>query len=71
MVLARVRLSSRQLVFAQLAQRMVSAVDVPVVHGMQDSGFERLNRRWSACHLHKSLRHRSRDPSCLVTARTS
>ena len=31
-----VRLGSRELVFAQLAQRMVSAVDMLVVHGMQE-----------------------------------
>ena len=46
-------LSSRELVFAQLAQRMASAVDVPVVHGMQEvSGSSPLSStplclRWS------------------------
>jgi hypothetical protein len=36
MVWRHVPVSSRELVFAQLAQRMVSAVDMPVVHGMQE-----------------------------------
>jgi hypothetical protein len=39
---------SRELVFAQLAQRMVSAADMPVVHGMQEvSGSSPLSSTWS------------------------
>ena len=51
MVLASVslsQLSSRELVFAQLAQRMVPAMDMPVVHGMQEvSGSSPLSSTWS------------------------
>ena len=37
----------------------------------QDTGFQALNRRWSACHLGKSRSRRSRDPCHLVTTRPS
>ena len=37
----------------------------------QDSGFQTLNRRWSACHLRKSSCHRSRDSCHRLTTRPS
>ena len=34
---------------------------------LQDSGFQTLNQRWSACHLRKSPCHRSRDSCHSIT----
>ena len=65
-----VRLSSRELVFAQLAQRMASAVDMPVVHGMQEvSGSSPLSstcNTWSGhdlrpVHTHSKIARPSSD----------